>query len=358
MKIACIGDTHLGIRNGSEIIQEHQNRFFNEIFFPYLIAHDIKHIIHLGDYFDNRKFLSIKCLHSNRKAFLERLRDLGIHMDIILGNHDTVYKNTNEVNSLKEVFGFFVNNIDIITEPRVLHYGGIKIGALPWIAPDNIIESDRFLKTADIDVLVAHLELSGFEMMKGQPVQSHGMDPSILQRIPMVLSGHYHTKSTKDNIHYLGTPFELTWADCHDPKYFHVLDTETAELLPVRNPLTIHKKIYYNDSLGLPDLDRLEDLDLIGCFVKLFVLSKKDFFHFDRYVEKIQMLSPYELKIVESYDDIRTGDNPDEVEEPIENTQEMLSQYVDRLETDLDKEKLKSRLVALHLEAQSLDIAC
>ena len=97
MKLAIIVDTHVGCRNGSEVIQEYQNKFYSDIFFPYLEKHNVKHILHGGDFFDNRKFLSIKSLHMNRKAFLEPLRDMGIHMDIILGNHDVHYRTTNEV---------------------------------------------------------------------------------------------------------------------------------------------------------------------------------------------------------------------------------------------------------------------
>jgi hypothetical protein len=275
-------------------------------------------------------------------------------MDIILGNHDTVHKNTNEVNSLKEVFGFFVNSIDIITEPRELTYGSMKIGALPWIAPDNIVESMKFLERTDAKVLISHLELAGFEMMKGMPVAVHGMESTPFQKFDAVYSGHYHTKSSKGNIHYLGTPFELTWADCHDPKYFHILDTETGELTPVHNPLTIHKKIYYDDSVKKPDIEVLERLKLQDCFVKLFIVKKTDFYHFDQYFQKLQAQNPYDLKIAETFEEERAVDDTEETE-PTENTQSLLEHYVDKLETDLDKTCLKQKLIALFTEAQSLE---
>lgn len=353
MKIAVITDTHCACRNGSEVIQEYQNRFYSDIFFPYLAKHDIKHILHGGDFFDNRKFLSIKSLHMNRKAFLEPLRDNGIHMDIILGNHDVHYRTTNDVNSLKEVFGFFVNSIDIIQRPTVLQYGSMRIGALPWIAPDNEKESIEFLKTVQCDVLLSHLELAGFEMMKGMPVAAHGMGKELLSRFKMVLSGHYHTKSTQDNIHYLGTPFELTWADCHDPKYFHILDTETGVLEPVRNPYTIHKKIYYTDVDELPSIEVLDRLDLKNAFVKLFCAKKKDVAHFDNYVRRIQELSPHDFKIIESYEEVIDSDASPEIS--FDNTRQLIDKYVEISQTDLDKEKLISIFKSLLLEAETVD---
>ena len=95
MKIAILNDTHCGIRNSSEIFMDYQEKFYRDVFFPYLEQHGIKKILHLGDYYDNRKFINFKALEHNRKIFLEKLRELQIHMDIIPGNHDVYYKNTN-----------------------------------------------------------------------------------------------------------------------------------------------------------------------------------------------------------------------------------------------------------------------
>ena len=75
---------------------DYQERFYRDVFFPYLKAMDIKNIFHLGDYYDHRKNINFKALHHNRKIFLEPLTEMGIHMDIIPGNHDTFYKNTND----------------------------------------------------------------------------------------------------------------------------------------------------------------------------------------------------------------------------------------------------------------------
>ena len=47
-----------------------------------------------------------------------------ITMDLILGNHDVYYKNTNEVNA-PELLLFESDNINIISEPTVKEYDGI-----------------------------------------------------------------------------------------------------------------------------------------------------------------------------------------------------------------------------------------
>jgi predicted phosphodiesterase len=60
MKIAIINDTHCGMRNSSDIFIEYQDTFYTKVFFPYLKENNIKQIIHLGDYFDHRKYINMK----------------------------------------------------------------------------------------------------------------------------------------------------------------------------------------------------------------------------------------------------------------------------------------------------------
>ena len=119
MKIAILNDTHCDVRNSSDVFLENQTRFYTDTFFPYCIENEIKQVIHLGDYYDNRKQVSLKALNHNRKIFLNPLVENGMRMDIIPGNHDVYYKNTNDLCSLKELLGHFMNNIHIVMEPTV-----------------------------------------------------------------------------------------------------------------------------------------------------------------------------------------------------------------------------------------------
>ena len=60
MKIAIITDTHCGVRNSSEIFLNNAAEFYDTIFFPYCLENNIKHILHLGNYYDNRKIVNFK----------------------------------------------------------------------------------------------------------------------------------------------------------------------------------------------------------------------------------------------------------------------------------------------------------
>ena len=147
---------------------------------------------------------------------------------------------------------------------------------------------------------------------------------------------------------YLGTQVELTWSDAHDPKYFHVFDTETREMTPVRNPYTLFRKLYYSDE------EQSDYSDVTGKFVKIIVSEKSNAYEFDKYVDKVQAMNPQELKIVENFGDLSAETIQDE-EINLEDTTTLLNTYVDALETKLKKPKLKSILGELHTEALEIE---
>jgi len=352
MKVAILNDTHCGVRNSSDIFLNYQERFYSEIFFPYLKEHNIKNILHLGDYYEHRKFVNFKALNQNRKVFLEPLRDNDITMDIIPGNHDVFYKNTNELCSLKELLGYFTSNVNIIMKPTVLDYDGLGVAVVPWINNANYKEYTDFIANCKAPMLGAHLELLGFDMYKGMP-NPHGMTADLFKRFESVMSGHFHTKSSKGNVHYLGSQMEFTWSDVDDPKFFHILDTETRELTPVRNPITMFEKIVYNDEkicYNSIDVEQYRHK-----FIKVLVVNKTDLYQFDKFIDRLQNVETYELKIAENFEEF-LGESVDDEKVNLEDTKDLLDTYVDAVETDLDKDNIKLKLRELYTEAQNLEV--
>lgn len=352
MKIAILTDTHCGIRNSSEVFLDNAEDFYTNIFFPECEKHGIKQIVHLGDYYDHRKFVNFKALNQNRRVFLDQLRKHNMTMDIIPGNHDTYYKNTNELNALKECLGHYMNEIHIVMEPTVMQYGSLSMGLLPWMCADNYEQSMNFIRDCKADWLGAHLELANFEMGRGIMAHS-GMDPKLFKKFEQVLSGHYHTASKKDNIWYLGNPMEFYWSDAHDPKYFHILDTETRQIEKIRNNYTLFEKIVYNDK----EIDYNNySKNLSKKFVKVVVAEKSDPFTFDRFIDNIQNQDIYELKIAENFNEFM-GENVQDEDMSFEDTVEIVDTYIEAVDTDLDKDKIKVQMRELMTEAQALEIA-
>ena len=131
MKIALINDTHFGARNDNPNYANYFYKFWEEIFFPYLEKHNIENVIHLGDVLDRRKFVNFKTLNDFNNKFVNRIKNLNV--DIIIGNHDTYYKNTNEINAPQELMSWG----NVYAEPTVIEKGGMRMLYIPWVTPEN-----------------------------------------------------------------------------------------------------------------------------------------------------------------------------------------------------------------------------
>ena len=249
MKIALLNDSHFGARNDSLIFDDYFHKFYDNIFFPYIEKHNIKTLIHLGDIVDRRKYINYRIAHNFRHKFLQRLWDKKIDTHIIVGNHDIYFRNTNDINAVQELCTApdGVNEPWIYEEPKVVDFDGLKLLMLPWINPENEEHSLKTLDTAQADILIAHLDLNGFVMVDGIR-QMHGYDKKIVQRFEKTYSGHFHNKNDDGQVFYLGSQYEMTWADYNKQKGFHILDTETREIEFIKNHYTIFKKLIYDDT--------------------------------------------------------------------------------------------------------------
>lgn len=352
MLIAVLTDTHFGARNDSTHFDIFFQKFYSEVFFTYLRKHEIKTVIHMGDVFDRRKYINFQILRSCREYFFEPLRELGIDMIVIPGNHDTYYKNTNEINSLDLLLKEY-SNIEVLQQPTTRAFGTQEFKFIPWICADNyeecvaaIFKKDK--KNKNI-VMIGHFEIDGFDMFRGIK-NDGGMNKELFAQYPVVLTGHFHHRSATDNIYYLGSPYEFTWADHDDPRGFHIIDTETRELEFIENPNKIFHKIYYDDR-------KKQNLDASlykkSC-VKVVVTHKNDYTKFDNFIESLYNNDVIELAIHEDFSEFESDTLTDEPA-AIEDTMTLLSDFVDAIETNEDKEKLKTLLKTLYVEAQHLE---
>jgi hypothetical protein len=222
---------------------------------------------------------------------------------------------------------------------------------LPWICADNYAECMEAVKNSTAPVLMGHLELAGFVMHRGQQSED-GMDPKIFDKFDLVCSGHFHHRSRKGNIQYLGNPYEMTWNDFDDPRGFHILDTKTQELTFVANPYTMFEKFSYDDTKFDPasfDVNTFAEKN-----VKLVVVNKTDFAKFDAFVDRLYRAGLLELKIIEDFSEFE-ADALDDENLDLEDTLSLLNTFVDSTETDASKDRIKTLLKELYVEAQNQD---
>lgn len=347
MKIALINDTHFGARGDSQLFFDYFMKFFDDVFFPYLEENNIHTIIHAGDLMDRRKYVNFNILNQVRTRFIEKIKDRGINLHCILGNHDVYYRNTNMVNSVRELFD---GDINLYETPQVVDFDGLNIALLPWVNKENHDDSIEFIKGASAPILVGHLELRGYDVMRGVKFDG-GMDPSIFERYEKVLSGHFHCKQESGNVYYMGTQYQITFADLNETKGFHVLDTQTRELEFIENPLKMFHTIVYNDEKNDYE-NNVKIKNLKDSYVKLFVETKKKPYAFDRFVENLYSAGVAKITVVEELIDSQW--TKEEIVDLAQDTVTLINNEIDSIEEVEDKDRMKRLIKDLYMESLSL----
>ena len=355
MKVALLGDTHFGVRNDNQAFHDYYELFYKNVFFPYLKENGIDTVVQFGDLFDRRKYINFNTLARSRNYFFNVLRDEKITMHVFVGNHDTFYKNTNEINS-PELLLHEYENIHVYSDPDTLILDQTPIAMLPWVCSGNYQRCINFINETPAQILFGHLELAGFEMHRGA-VNSHGQfDNKLLEKFDLVCSGHFHHRSTRGNIHYLGTPYEMSWSDYNDPRGFHILDTDTRQLTFVQNPYTMFQKWFYDDTQWT-DTDFTNTVDFAqaqGSIVKVVVKQKSNPFWFDLYIDRLQKAGALDIQVVEDHLNLNLEDDSDIIDEA-EDTLTILRKAIEQIDTKVPKKQIDKYLTNLYTEAMHVE---
>jgi len=343
VKIAIITDQHFGARKNSKLFHDYFLKFYEDIFFPTLIKEGITTIVDMGDTFDSRKGVDFVSLEWAKNHYYDRLAELGITVHTIIGNHTAYYKNTNDLTGV----GLFLreyDNVKIYSEAEEVRLDKTKFLFVPWINSENQEKTFQLIEESDSPCVMGHLELNGFMATRGHFME-HGMDSDVFDKFDRVYSGHYHMRSNKENIFYLGNPYEMYWNDVNDrERGFHLFDTDTLEHTPVNNPYQLFHNLYYEDTPHqMLDITKYDQKIL-----KVIVRKKSDPKQFEKYIDKLYSSNLAELKIVENFD--FTEGEEFEADES-EDTISLLNRYIQESEVDLDKSVITEILQDVYREA-------
>ena len=214
---------------------------------------------------------------------------------------------------------------------------------IPWINENNKEETFKSIEDSTCDYAMGHLELNGFRAHRGC-VMDHGMESQLYHKFKRTFSGHYHTRSDDGKIFYLGNPYEMFWNDVDDPRGFHIFDTEKLTLQTVDNPHTLYKRIHYKDT----PRQLFKFSEYTGKIVKVIVKQKTSEKEYDMFMDSLMKANPSDVKIVERTDDLLFGGD---ILDETEDTMTLLDKYVDDLETNLNKSKMKGLIKDIYQQA-------
>lgn len=231
-RIYVLGDLHLGIKNASiewsdiqtqYLLKDFINSIEDDGFDPNL---DI--LIQVGDWHHVRESTNVRIQNVSfevAKVLTDRFKK-GVH--VILGNHDVYYKDKTEVHSLIGMDKMF-NNFYVYDSPTKININGIhKILLMPWIDSTDKFkkELDRFPGT---DYMFCHADIKGAALSKTTKLE-HGVEYSDLTGFKKIYSGHIHIRQSKNNLIYVGTPYQMDRGDSGNSKGFYVLDLEAEKI--------------------------------------------------------------------------------------------------------------------------------
>lgn len=244
-KICCISDIHIGV---------HQNNaLWHDVVINWaswlkkeLVKKGIKDIVISGDLFHYRDEIAVNTIQVTTKI-LTMWKNFNIVL--LVGNHDSYYKDRVDVNSLSILSGW--NNITVFSTLEQVESFGKKILFCPWgVRAEELVKSD---------IMFGHFEIQSFKMNQYKVCTEGIKSRDLLNNSPLVITGHFHLRDERKykdgTILYLGNPFQMDFGDVDGVKGYYILDIKNSDYKFYENKLSPqHKKIYLSKLVNYPGI--------------------------------------------------------------------------------------------------------
>jgi len=293
MKILLVTDTHLGFNKSSDMYHDIVLQLFKDIY-KTCLERNIIHIIHLGDFFHDRKVLNTKTQAVAHE--IARLFEEDFKFWLILGNHDCYYKDRlhpNVAELLKKYHTF-----RIIDEPTPVLNKEIVLA--PW----GVIPSGY-----QGEYCMGHFEFTGFKMNntyvceRGTALQE--IAPNGFKHI---YSGHFHTPSNNGNVTYLGSPYQMTFADINSDRGYHIWEDGELEFI----------KFKYAPEFKVVETSNLDSYQISANIVRLVFMEDYGSLKNQQIIDQVLGYNPVRLQV--DFSRIKIEGTEDKMEENLDAT--------------------------------------
>lgn len=326
-KKCVLTDTHNGLFKDSDVWQKVTMNLFDHLI-ETCKSNNIDTIYHLGDWFENRKSINTVTINTSIKI-AKKLSDFNVY--IIVGNHDSYYQNKILPSSLK-IFNKF-NNIHIISEPTRINDDIL----FPWIVSEEEIQNN------DGKICYGHFSIIDFHMNKTY-INSSGLKPSLFKKFEKVFSGHFHLRSQKNNIMYIGCPYQQTFDDYKEEKGYYIIDDNGEYEFIFFNDYPHFTKLYVNESTT-----SFDEKSVKGNIVRLIFQEELGTKKTEDVINSILEMGPVQLNTFFVKTDEYKVESEMEESDFIFDEYEMMKNYIDVLKTPqhINKKTLNSMVTKL-----------
>jgi hypothetical protein len=284
-KLIVIGDTHFGLKRFSiDTLKDQLSLFENQIF-PYMEENNITEIFQLGDLFDNRTSTDINFIHTLKELFFDKLKEKGILLHALVGNHDIYFRESREVTLVKFFRDLYPDNFILYEDRTYININNNKTYIVPWITKDEDFVMEEI---SDCHNVLGHFEIRHFALVKGHMDENAKLTSEFFTentKVKNVFSGHYHIKDTNKLVKYLGTPWQNNYSDYDEEKGFYVWDEDDFLEFHENTSSRKYIKIKYNDE---QNTDR--NIEVSGLFKHRKLLTDEE------YKELLPTLEKHEIK--------------------------------------------------------------
>jgi len=223
VKHLVTADTHLDRKNGNILEIDITSEFFQWVI-NVSKERSVYSLIHLGDFFHNRRSVSIPALCKGKEIAFQLKNQFVDGVSIVKGNHDIYYKNLLKPSSID-----FMKNLGINVVENVSLSESQNILLVPWLVDSDMIETLVGNKY-NVKYAMGHLPINEIVINSSRITSKNEiLDISELSKYELVLSGHFHQYGKYKNIIYIGAPYHMDFSDFGE-RGIYLFDDETGDI--------------------------------------------------------------------------------------------------------------------------------
>lgn len=239
MKIVLFSDLHIFAHLNRTQFEDIAINFLLHLL-KYCKQNNIHKIFFLGDFFHIKNKLYVPPFIKSLDI-LRSFRDQGIEITFLIGNHDAPQMNSTD-HSVMYAFQDFGKVVPLYDWEDI---GDVRLHFLSYTN-----ELPKFELGNKKNILFGHLDIENFLMESGA-ICNEGFSQQSFQDFDYVFSGHFHKHQIKNNIIYIGSPYQTRYSERHDDKGFIVLDTDDLSWkFNIYNKAPKFKEINFNNEFN------------------------------------------------------------------------------------------------------------